>query len=107
MDMPENVRKKILEGLRTHTAVAPEGSVICLPLAKGKRPGYGAAIEWDLRVHKRGVAGPLEFGREALQAIRAPDDWYDAGLKARALLEERTLPVAKPLKPIEVPAGAE
>ena len=103
MDMPENVRKKILEGLRAHMAVAPDGSVVCLPLAKGRRPDYAAAIEWDLRVHKRGVAGPFEFSREALQAIKAPENWYDAGLKAKALLEERTLPVAKPLKPIEMP----
>ncbi|GAI41042.1 unnamed protein product, partial [marine sediment metagenome] len=47
----------------------PKGSILLLPMAKGKKGEYGSVIEWDIRVHKEGVVGCLPLKIEVVRSL--------------------------------------
>lgn len=56
-------------GIKTYREIFPKGSILLLPMAKGKKGEYGSAIEWDIRVHKEGVVGCLPLKIEVVRSL--------------------------------------
>ncbi len=56
-------------GIKTYREIFPKGSILLLPMAKGKKGEYGSTIEWDIRVHKEGIIGPQPLKVEVVRAL--------------------------------------
>jgi len=70
--------------LTTYTWTNTEGRVILLPILKG----YGTAIEWSPRIHKKGVAGAMEFSDENAMMINMSPDIVSEVETTRKMLEK-------------------
>lgn len=70
-----------LKELRPYIHRLPEGSVVILPILKGRRPFYGSTVDFDVRIHRKGVIGPSEFNRQNLEDIGGTPALYESALK--------------------------
>jgi len=58
-----------VEGIKTLREIFPNGIIILSPISKGKKGEYGSSIEWDIRVHKKGIMGPQPLKIETVRSL--------------------------------------
>lgn len=64
-----NHEEKDIEGIKTLREIFPNGIIVLSPISKGKKGAYGSVIEWDIRVHKKGIMGPQPLKIETVRTL--------------------------------------
>jgi hypothetical protein len=83
IDISEEFKKK-REFLRTFKIQTPEGLILVIPKVKDwKYPVY------EIRVHKKGVMGPLEPTLENIKAIGGTTEQAEEALEAKEFLQKQ------------------
>ena len=62
-----------LANLRLFQASTAQGRGLFMPVIRR----LGEEVEYQARVHIKGVAGPVRLTRQALKRIAAPADWFE------------------------------
>jgi hypothetical protein len=71
----------LLKKVRAFVQPTPEGKIVILPILRGRKPHYGESVDWDIRVHKKGAVGPVEYTLENVLDVGGTEALYESGKK--------------------------